>query len=34
VFIEGNYGDYEADFRKRTGSEPGVNRRNRHKKLG
>ncbi|MDO9453481.1 MAG: energy-dependent translational throttle protein EttA [Stagnimonas sp.] len=33
VFHEGNYGDYEEDFRRRTGSEPGVNRRNRHKKL-
>ena len=33
VFLEGNYQDYEADFRRRTGSEPGVNRRARHKKL-
>jgi len=33
VFLEGNYGEYEADFRRRTGSEPGVNRRSRHKKL-
>ena len=33
VFHEGNYRDYEDDFRRRTGSEPGVNRRNRHKKL-
>ncbi|MES2884296.1 MAG: energy-dependent translational throttle protein EttA [Pseudomonadota bacterium] len=33
IFHEGNYGDYEEDFRRRTGSEPGVNRRNRHKKL-
>ena len=34
VFLEGNYGEYENDFRRRTGSEPGVNRRSRHKKLG
>ncbi|TAM09001.1 MAG: energy-dependent translational throttle protein EttA [Nevskiaceae bacterium] len=34
TFIEGNYQDYEADFIRRTGSEPGVNRRARHKKLG
>ena len=33
VFHEGNYQDYEEDFRRRYGSEPGVNRRNRHKKL-
>jgi ATP-binding cassette ChvD family protein len=33
VFLEGNYREYEDDFRKRTGSEPGVNRRTRHKKL-
>ncbi len=33
VWHEGNYGDYEEDFRRRTGSEPGVNRRARHKKL-
>ena len=33
VFREGNYGDYEEDFRRRYGVEPGVNRRNRHKKL-
>ena len=33
VWHEGNYGDYEADFRRRTGSEPGINRRARHKKL-
>ncbi|HEU0198116.1 MAG TPA: energy-dependent translational throttle protein EttA [Nevskiaceae bacterium] len=33
TFIEGNYQDYEADFRRRTGAEPGVNRRARHKKL-
>ena len=33
VFREGNYQDYEEDFRRRYGSEPGVNRRNRHKKL-
>ena len=33
VFLEGNYQDYETDFRRRTGSEPGVNRRARHKKL-
>lgn len=30
---EGNYRDYEDDFRRRTGSEPGVNRKARHKKL-
>ncbi len=34
VFREGNYADYEEDFRRRYGAEPGVNRRNRHKKLG
>ena len=34
VWHEGNYREYEDDFRRRTGSEPGVNRRNRHKKLG
>jgi ATP-binding cassette ChvD family protein len=34
LWHEGNYQDYEEDFRRRTGSEPGVNRRNRHKKLG
>jgi sulfate-transporting ATPase len=34
VFHEGNYRDYEEDFRRRNGAEPGVNRRNRHKKLG
>ena len=33
VFLEGNYREYEDDFRRRYGSEPGVNRRNRHKKL-
>ena len=33
VFREGNYQDYEADFRKRHGGEPGVNRRAQHKKL-
>ncbi len=33
VWHEGNYQDYEEDFRRRTGSEPGVNRRSRHKKL-
>ncbi|MDP9139800.1 MAG: energy-dependent translational throttle protein EttA [Pseudomonadota bacterium] len=33
IWHEGNYGDYEAEFRRRTGSEPGVNRRQRHKKL-
>ncbi|MGH8446970.1 MAG: energy-dependent translational throttle protein EttA [Solimonas sp.] len=33
VWHEGNYREYEDDFRRRTGSEPGVNRRNRHKKL-
>ena len=33
VFLEGNYQDYEADFRRRHGAEPGVNRRARHKKL-
>lgn len=34
VFREGNYREYEDDFRRRYGAEPGVNRRNRHKKLG
>jgi sulfate-transporting ATPase len=34
VWHEGNYREYEDDFRRRTGSEPGVNRRARHKKLG
>ncbi|HET8881278.1 MAG TPA: energy-dependent translational throttle protein EttA, partial [Solimonas sp.] len=34
VWHEGNYREYEDDFRRRTGSEPGVNRRSRHKKLG
>ncbi|MDN5874701.1 MAG: ATP-binding cassette domain-containing protein, partial [Sinobacteraceae bacterium] len=33
TFMEGNYQDYEADFRRRTGADPGVNRRGRHKKL-
>ena len=33
IWREGNYQDYEEDFRRRTGSEPGVNRRSRHKKL-
>ncbi|MGQ0618830.1 MAG: energy-dependent translational throttle protein EttA [Panacagrimonas sp.] len=33
VYLEGNYREYEDDFRRRTGSEPGVNRRARHKKL-
>ncbi|HEY1076870.1 MAG TPA: energy-dependent translational throttle protein EttA [Fontimonas sp.] len=33
VWHEGNYREYEDDFRRRTGSEPGVNRRQRHKKL-
>ncbi|HEY0974031.1 MAG TPA: energy-dependent translational throttle protein EttA [Solimonas sp.] len=33
IWHEGNYRDYEDDFRRRTGSEPGVNRRTRHKKL-
>jgi ATP-binding cassette ChvD family protein len=33
TFLEGNYGEYEADFRRRTGAEPGINRRSRHKKL-
>jgi sulfate-transporting ATPase len=33
VFLEGNYREYEDDFRRRYGAEPGVNRRNRHKKL-
>ncbi|HEX4872534.1 MAG TPA: energy-dependent translational throttle protein EttA [Nevskiaceae bacterium] len=33
VFLEGNYREYEEDFRRRYGAEPGVNRRNRHKKL-
>ncbi len=34
IWHEGNYRDYEDDFRRRTGAEPGVNRRSRHKKLG
>jgi sulfate-transporting ATPase len=34
VFLEGNYREYEDDFRRRTGAEPGINRRSRHKKLG
>ncbi|MGQ0701248.1 MAG: energy-dependent translational throttle protein EttA [Panacagrimonas sp.] len=33
VYLEGNYREYEDDFRRRTGSEPGVNRKARHKKL-
>ncbi|HUP92154.1 MAG TPA: ATP-binding cassette domain-containing protein, partial [Solimonas sp.] len=33
VWNEGNYRDYEDDFRRRTGSEPGINRKARHKKL-
>src|SRR5581483_11152629 len=33
VWHEGNYREYEEDFRRRTGSEPGVNRAARHKKL-
>ena len=33
VWHEGNYREYEDDFRRRTGAEPGVNRRARHKKL-
>ena len=33
VFLEGNYREYEDDFRRRTGAEPGVNRRHRYKKL-
>ncbi|MGB0955400.1 MAG: energy-dependent translational throttle protein EttA [Panacagrimonas sp.] len=33
VFMEGNYREYEDDFRRRVGAEPGVNRRARHKKL-
>ena len=33
VFLEGNYREYEDDFRRRTGAEPGINRRSRHKKL-
>ncbi|WP_028079356.1 energy-dependent translational throttle protein EttA [Solimonas soli] len=33
IWHEGNYREYEDDFRRRTGSEPGVNRRNRHRKL-
>jgi ATP-binding cassette ChvD family protein len=33
VYHEGNYREYEDDFRRRTGAEPGVNRRARHKKL-
>jgi sulfate-transporting ATPase len=34
TFLEGNYKEYEEDFRRRTGAEPGINRRSRHKKLG
>ncbi|MDB5968157.1 MAG: ettA [Hydrocarboniphaga sp.] len=34
TFLEGNYKEYEDDFRRRTGAEPGINRRSRHKKLG
>ena len=33
VWHEGNYKEYEEDFRRRTGAEPGINRRARHKKL-
>jgi len=33
VYHEGNYQEYEEDFRRRNGAEPGVNRRARHKKL-
>ncbi|NKF22437.1 energy-dependent translational throttle protein EttA [Solimonas marina] len=33
IWHEGNYREYEDDFRRRTGSEPGINRRARHKKL-
>ncbi|HSW11647.1 MAG TPA: energy-dependent translational throttle protein EttA [Solimonas sp.] len=33
VWHEGNYREYEDDFRRRTGAEPGVNRKARHKKL-
>ena len=33
VWNDGNYREYEDDFRRRTGSEPGVNRAARHKKL-
>ena len=33
VWHEGNYQEYEEDFRRRYGAEPGVNRRTRHKKL-
>ncbi|WP_020648473.1 energy-dependent translational throttle protein EttA [Solimonas variicoloris] len=33
IWHEGNYREYEDDFRRRTGSEPGVNRAARHKKL-
>ncbi|HKY89983.1 MAG TPA: energy-dependent translational throttle protein EttA [Nevskiaceae bacterium] len=33
VWHEGNYREYEDDFRRRTGHDPGVNRRARHKKL-
>jgi energy-dependent translational throttle protein EttA len=33
VWHEGNYREYEDDFRRRTGAEPGINRRARHKKL-
>src|SRR3546814_18930421 len=32
VWHEGNYREYEDDFRRRTGSETGVNRRSRNKK--
>jgi len=33
VFREGNYQEYEEDFRRRVGREPGVNRRSQHRKL-
>jgi ATPase subunit of ABC transporter with duplicated ATPase domains len=33
TFLEGNYREYQEDFRRRTGSDPGTNRRGRHRKL-
>src|SRR3546814_15947207 len=33
VWHDGNYRAYEDDFHRRTGNEPGVNRRSRHQKL-
>ena len=33
IFREGNYQEYEEDFRRRVGREPGVNRRSQHRKL-